>query len=154
MKLGLRSGKHSTTTAAEAVDTTGAKSVDDGEARLPGIRKYMATVKSELSELPGEHHDEAGLSWPTVNVTTSASFSAVSTWIMQLVQRKTRAERQGKHKVVLKLEKEIATAMASQRKKKSEVLRNRFEDRWREVARQTLQTWHRNALRGSYSSGH
>ena len=67
------------------------------------------------------------------------------TWIMQLVQRKTRAERQGKHKTVLNLEKEIATAMASKR----EVLRNRCEDRWREVARQMLQTWHRNAQGGA-----
>uniref|UniRef100_A0A7S1F7J6 Uncharacterized protein n=1 Tax=Noctiluca scintillans TaxID=2966 RepID=A0A7S1F7J6_NOCSC len=51
-----------------------------------------------------------------------------ATWIMQLVQRKARAQRQGKHKMVQKLEKEIATAMASQRKKESEVLREELEE--------------------------
>ena len=51
-----------------------------------------------------------------------------ATWIMQWVQRKARAQRQGKHKMVQKLEKEIATAMASQRKKESEVLREELEE--------------------------
>ena len=79
------------------------------------------------------------------SVDEAPELKACTTRIMQLLQRKTRAQRQGKHKIVLKLEKEIATAMASKR----EVLRNRFEDIWREVARQMPQTWHRNAQGGA-----
>ena len=84
---------------------------------------------------------------PTVakSVDEAPELKACTAWIMQLVQRKTRAERQGKHKAVLKLGKEIATAMASKR----EVLRDRFEDRWRGVARQMLHTWHRNVQGGA-----
>ena len=44
------------------------------------------------------------------SVDGAPELKACTTWIMPLVQRKTRAERQGKHKAVLKLRKEIAKA--------------------------------------------
>lgn len=56
-----------------------------------------------------------------------------ATWIQQLVQRKERAQRQGKDKLALKLDKEINSAKTEQRKREKEVAKDAATDSPTEV---------------------
>uniref|UniRef100_A0A7S1ACD8 Uncharacterized protein n=1 Tax=Noctiluca scintillans TaxID=2966 RepID=A0A7S1ACD8_NOCSC len=74
--------------------------------------------------------------WSTVPEASSLEvfdMGECATWIQQLVQRKERAQRQGKDKLALKLDKEINSAKTEQRKREKEVAKDAATDSPTEV---------------------
>ena len=58
--------------------TTAGTAVSKSADVPPEVTKHGTTTESELAELPGELHDEAGRSWSRAHGTTSAPLSAVA----------------------------------------------------------------------------